>query len=62
MSHNIYPATQIVIMTATQPLYNLDKDKIDELYKHGAFFIVDDMPKGRHVIFCSVLLCLVSIV
>jgi len=33
-------------MTAKQPLFNLDKDKIDELYKHGAFLIVDDMPQG----------------
>ena len=35
-------------MTAKQPLYNLDKAKIDELYKHGAFLIVDDMPQGTN--------------
>ena len=51
-------------MTATQPLYNLDKDKIDELYKHGAFLIVDDMPKGICLLYllCGMLWLVASIV
>ena len=33
-------------MSSSQPLYNLTKDQLDEVYKKGSFMIVEDMPKG----------------
>ena len=32
-------------MDKSQPLYGLDKDKVDEIYKAGAFLIVENMPQ-----------------